>query len=363
MNAEFTFPALKGMQAGKPYYTVMLPLKLVPRILIFQEEELPAELRSQRVINRVRVPEIAQYIIDNQENYTFSSLTVSIDSDISFKQLHFQEKEVENVGLLKVPMDAKFLINDGQHRRAAIEEALRTCPDLGEETISVVFFIDTGLKRSQQMFADLNKHAVRPTRSIGILYDHRDPMSKLARTVVDRVDVFRNLTEVEKTSISNRSNKLFTLSAIYEGTLALLRKNRKSKQVTPREIDAAVNFWNEVCSNMGHWRLAAKKEISPCELRKEYIHAHGLTIQALGKLGSMLLADRSKDLAQELKKLEVIDWSRKNTAIWQGRAMISGRISKSHTCVILTANYLKKMFGCILTPEEAEIEQQYLEMV
>ncbi|GAH02937.1 unnamed protein product, partial [marine sediment metagenome] len=128
--------------------------------------------------------------------------------------------------------DSRFIINDGQHRRAAIEQALLECPDMGDETISIVFFIDVGLKRTQQMFADLNKHAIRPTRSLGILYDHRDPLSNLARNLVDEVDTFRNLTEMEKTTISNRSTKLFTLSSIFQGTLSFLRKTKINKNLT-----------------------------------------------------------------------------------------------------------------------------------
>ena len=58
-------------------------------------------------------------------------------------------------------MDARFIINDGQHRRAAIEMALRDRPELADETISVVFFLDPKLERCQQMFADLNRYAVR----------------------------------------------------------------------------------------------------------------------------------------------------------------------------------------------------------
>ena len=69
-------------------------------------------------------------------------------------------------------MSAKFVINDGQHRRAGIEAALRENPELGDETIAVVFFLDVGLRRCQQMFADLNRYAVRPTTSLSILYDH-----------------------------------------------------------------------------------------------------------------------------------------------------------------------------------------------
>ena len=46
-----------------------------------------------------------------------------------------------------------------------IEELLLKPPsrqnkELSHDHISVLFFIDEGLRRSQQMFADLNKHAV-----------------------------------------------------------------------------------------------------------------------------------------------------------------------------------------------------------
>ena len=41
------------------------------------------------------------------------------------------------MGKLKISMDATVLINDGQHRRAAIEDALKHRPYLGNETISV----------------------------------------------------------------------------------------------------------------------------------------------------------------------------------------------------------------------------------
>ncbi len=86
-------------------------------------------------------------------------------------------------------MDAKFIINDGQHRRAAILSALEQKPELVTETIAVVFFLDLGLERSQQMFADLNLYSIRPSRSLGVLYDHRDEKAKLAKLVVFKSDV------------------------------------------------------------------------------------------------------------------------------------------------------------------------------
>ena len=134
-------------------------------MFLFDEEELPAEFRAQRILNKGRIPLISKYLIDNPKDYVFSSITASIDGDVQF--IPFGGNDSKNkIGELKIPMSAKIIINDGQHRRAAIEQALKERPEIGSDTISVVFFIDGGLKKSQQMFADLNQHAVRPYKVI-----------------------------------------------------------------------------------------------------------------------------------------------------------------------------------------------------
>ena len=99
-------------------------------------------------------------------------------------------------------MSAKFVINDGQHRRAAIQRALAERPELGDESIAIVLFLDIGLERCQQMFADLNRYAIRPARSISVLYDHRDEMSAITRLVTFDLPVLRDLTETESTNLS-----------------------------------------------------------------------------------------------------------------------------------------------------------------
>ena len=80
----YIFPAIRGIQAGMEYYTSMCPLKLIPKIFLYDEEELNPELRAQRTLNKARVPEIASYLIENSKSYVLSSLTASIDGDIEF---------------------------------------------------------------------------------------------------------------------------------------------------------------------------------------------------------------------------------------------------------------------------------------
>jgi len=358
MKHTYNFPVLRGIQAGREYYLAMCPLKLISKLFLYDEEGVPADLRAQRILNKARIPEITNYIVDNPVNYTFSAITASIGGEVEFQPIK-ETGDERNVGILSIPMDAPMIINDGQHRRAAIDEALKERPELADESLAVVFFIDAGLKRSQQMFADLNKHAVRPSQSLGVLYDHRDSLAELARHIMLEVPVFRDLTEKERTTISNRSPKLFTLSAIYQGTRALLRKGKKDP-VSTDDCNLAIDFWNIVANSIPEWQLALKKQISCASLRDDFIHSHGIALQAIGMAGSELVAEYPEDWRERLKKLTNIDWTRSNTNIWEGRATIQSRISKAWSQVSLTSIYIKIILGVTLRAEDRQIEENFI---
>lgn len=351
-----SFPALKGSQAGSDFYVAMCPMGLIPKIFRFDDEEVPPELRAQRVLNRNRVPEIANYLVENRSGYIVSALTASVDASVEFESFA-PEGAAKSMGVLHVPMDATLLINDGQHRRAAIEEALKESPDLKNDNVPVLFFIDKGLRRSQQMFADLNKHAVRPSDSLSTLYDHRDPSSELARYVAMSVEGFKGMTEMEKSSISNRSIKLFTLSGIKHANRALLRKG-KNEDISQDERELAAAFWTEVVANIPDWERAKQRKVSSSDLRQNYIHAHGVALAALGHAGADLLSKHPTDWKKKLKALSTLDWSRSNESLWEGRAMVLGRISKARNNVMLTANLIKQHLGLSLTAQEEKLEAQ-----
>lgn len=351
-----TFPAIRGVQSGRPCYVAMCPMRIVPKLFKFDEDEVPAELRAQRTLNRSRIPEISAYLIDNPNDYTLSSLTASVDGMVAFDPIA-DTGLGQNIGTLSIPMDAQILINDGQHRRAAIEEAIKENPELGHDNISVLFFIDEGLARSQQMFADLNKHAIRPSDSISTLYDQRDPLADLARHVQKHVHVFNRLTEMEKSSISNRSTKLFTLSSIKNASRALLHKGPKDP-ISKAEKDLTVAFWNEVAANMPDWQLALNKQVAPAELREQYIHAHGVMLQAMGNVGADLITQPVALWKRSLKKLATIDWSRIHEP-WTKRSMEHGRISKARANVLLTGNHIKQRLGLPLNAVEEDVERRF----
>jgi len=357
-NFTRNFPVIRGIQARREYFVTQLPLQVVEEFLKFDEAELPAELRAQRGINSQRVPELANYVVGNRDNYVFSALTASIgysEEAVLFEP--YDEIPGGTIGNLSIPITAPILINDGQHRRAAIIEALKLDPSLREESIALVLYMDKGLERSQQMFADLNRYAIRPSASIGILYDHRDPVAGVTRTVISRLPWLHDVVEVEKSTLGPRSRKLFTLSALFTGTRSLLN----GIEVDDNEaVRIACAFWDGISIGFPDWREITTRRVVSAELREQYIYCHGLTLHAMGELGNVLLKrDIDVDWPNIGRQLSEIDWRRSNAALWEGRAMVGGRVQKGSQNLVLTTNVLKHHLGIPLTEEQEHMEQAF----
>ena len=357
INFGYSFPAIRGIQANREYFVSMCPLRLIPKIFLFNEEEIAPEVRAQRKLNRSRIPLIANYILQNRDNYAFSAITASLDSELEFVPLG-KENDTKNLGILKVPMDAKFIINDGQHRRAAIEKVLETLPDIGNETISVVFYQDPGLKRCQQLFADLNRHSIRPSTSLGVLYDHRDLDADIIKQLVGESGVFEGLVELEKTTLSSRSRRLFTLSALYNASKEILQGYEVNEG--EKATLAVSTFWKSVFMNIKEWRAVREGKVTSGEVREDFIHTHAVALQSIARAGVALMKEHPSDWKKRISALSKVDWRRKNVHLWEGRAMIGGRMSKAQQNVVLTSNALKEVFKLPLSPEEQQSEDFFM---
>lgn len=352
----YTFAAIRGVQAGSEYYVVMVPLKLVPKIFEFDCHDLPADLRAQRVISNARVPQIAAYLSENFEEYTFSSLCASVDGELEFSPAS-QSLAFRNVGELKLSMAARILLNDGQHRRAAIAEALKTRPKLENETISVVLFVDQGLERCQQMFADLNKNAVRPSGSLNVLYDRRNPLARLSTKIIEEVSFYQRFMELEKTSLSNRAKNLFTLSSLNQANQWLAGPNADKFGDTTKEV--VVEFWRRISEEIPDWQRLAQGTVTAGDLRKETVHAHGVMLQAFGLMGSRLITASPDTWSTTLSGLGEINWSKRNIELWRPRVMGPTRMDGSSKSVHLAANVLIQAVGLQLNVKEQANEEAY----
>ena len=354
-SETYGFDAIRGTQAKREFYVAMCPLKIIPKLFIFNDYEIPPQLRAQRIMKDSRIPAIKNYILNNPEDYTFSSLTASVDGTMKFTPAASLGEDGK-LGRLYINMDSRLLINDGQHRRKAIEEALKENPDLGHEMISVVFFQDDGLKRSQQMFSDLNKNAVKPTKSLNILYDHRDKFSQFIVDLVGSVDIFEGRVELEKTSISNRSTNAFTLNGIADASLRLIGL-RKSRKPTEDEKKLIKEYWETVSKNIPEWQLLIQGKTSSSELRKSFVHTNTNCLNAIGIAGQIIIEQNPDSWKDVLKNLKKIDWSRESSD-WEKRLILNGQMQKHAAGIDLAANVILQKCGISLSEDRQKIEDK-----
>jgi DNA sulfur modification protein DndB len=336
-TGSISFPAIRGIQAKHEFYVAMIPFRNISRLFIFNEYEVPAEMRAQRILNKARVPIIADYVINNSESYVFSALTSSIDGNMEFIPTH----KKSNLGELKISLSAKLIINDGQHRQAAIEKVISERPDLIYETIPVVFFVDKGLERCQQMFADLNKNAVRPSRSLAILYNVRDSYSREVLKIINNVILFHGKIELEKTSISKRSAKLFTLSGLYSASLHTLKSTKDAEELAQR-TDFLIDYWTYLSEIIKPWSDVLSSNLPTWQFREDFVCSHGILLEVFGMILKLLLG--KQNWQQEIKGLSDIDWLKSNLD-WEGKAMINGKMSKTPANVELTYKFLCQKLG------------------
>lgn len=352
MDFVYRFPVVKGVQANHDYYIAMVPLKMIHRLFPGEEDYVLPEFRAQRKLNEARIPIISKYITDNRTSYVFSALAASIDG--SFKYVPISDQA--EIGTLEVSMDARFLINDGQHRKAAILDAIKEDPTLGDETISIVFYEDKGLQRSQQIFTDLNKNAVKTSNSISELYDSRDKMAVITRRVIQQVEFLNLYTDKEKDILGKFSSKLFTLNTFYSANKIIVGHTI----VDDSTEQFLVQFWKCIADNMVLWKELESKTITKVDLRENFIATQGIVIRALGRVGNYLYLNHENNLDMVLKGLQNLNWSR-NASIWRLRAISNnGRIISNNKAAILIANVIKEYLHLPLSQVESNVEQEYL---
>ncbi len=355
MDFVYRFPVVKGIQAKRKYYIGMVPLKMIPRLFPSDDEYVLPEFRAQRRLNTTRIPIISKYILDNRDDYVFSALAASIDGEFRF----LSSGDNADIGILEISMEARFLINDGQHRKAAILEALAEDETLGNETISVVFFEDNGLKRSQQIFTDLNKHAVKTSNSIAELYDSRDDLAVITRDVISQVPFINMYTDKEKDILGKFSSNLFTLNTFYLANKRILQKCSSYSNCQP----FLLSFWKLVSDNMTQWNELQNKEISKVDLRENYIITQAVVIQSLGRLGNYFYMHPEVDMDKVIVSLKEIDW-RRSASSWKLRTIrANGRMISSDAAVILTSNVIKQALEIPLDDDEAIREKKFLQNI
>ncbi len=215
--------------------------------------------------------------------------------------------------------EADFVINDGQHRCAAIAHAIKENPALGEESISVLLFPYESKERVQQMFADLNRFVVKPSNATNIIFDHHDTLGRVAKEVST------------KELVADKTN---STDAGFDEL-----------------VMAAVEYWTTVSSFMPDWLKVRNREIRPIELRQENISTHSVVLRALGGVGAEIIKRYPPDWKERLAGLKAVNWSKKNRD-WENVCMVANSVVANRQARVATKAYLKRKLGLPVSDAE-----------
>ena len=359
---KVSFPAMRGVIGKRQYFSTMMAMSEIPHLFKFNDwEQFTPELRSQRVLVKARVPDVVKYIVDNEDSYLFSSITAAYNTKMEFKPFG----DGEDIGYLEMSLeDAKFLINDGQHRCAAITAALNENPALGKEKISVLLFPWESLERAQQMFTDLNRFVQKTSKSLNILYDHRDVLSGFTIAVTERVPVFKGMIDKEKLTIPIRSEKLFTLSTLYDANEELIgsKLEKPDTKEYKDKLARTVSYWKAVSHAIPDWEKVKNSEVKAPALRQEKINTHGVVLRALGGLGKALMEACPDGWGDKLEVLSEIDWRKavgnKVNPEWENVCITAGSVLSNRQARVATLAVLKHKAGLKLTGQETQFKNK-----
>lgn len=347
---KVSFPAMQGVIGQRTYYSCLMKLNAIPKMFTFRDwAEFTPDEREQRILNKKRIPEIAKYMLDNEDGYLFSSITASYKCAVEFAPV-----DGNGLGTLSMEFEeANFVINDGQHRCAAIAAAIKENPAMGEESISVILFPYEGRDRVQQMFSDLNRNAAKTSKSLDILFDKRDELANITLDVTEAVPAFKGLVDKDAVSLPVRSAKLFSLSALYDANEELLSHvtSGDHKATAPELLAVATEYWVAVSKAIPEWGKVKNGDLKALELRQENICSHAVVLRAIGAVGSDLMKTDPSGWKGRLLDLQSINWSKKNPD-WEGVCMVANSVVSNRQARQATKAYIKLNLGLPLSDGE-----------
>jgi len=333
----------------------MCHLGFIVKHLPFPPENLPPEKVIQRQINKSRIPKIADYLVKYFDDYILPPIIASIDGDVRFEALS-EERENLQLGILHIPESADMIINDGQHRCAAIKHAVDRRPELKMETLGVVFYIDRGVKRARQMFSDLNGHPIRTNRNITTTFDSRPYLSAVTKYTIDRCNILRDRVELFASSCAAGSPRIFTISAL-DKAHGLLLKDLLTQDVS-KDAEVCARFWNVLESCLPKVSEMVAGKVMAQDVKETYFYPYSIALQGLAASVNQLIKERPGTWERDLVAVGRLDWRRANS-VWEGRAMNAGRLTTGGNHPILTRNLIKRELKLQLTEEEQRVEDAF----
>lgn len=240
---SFIFPCLIGHQAGRRVLTISVSFDALARVLAADEYSHTLD-RSQRELNRRRASAFADYVVDGlngDKGYIIPPLIGNIEGDIKVDV----SPDAPGFGFLTIPLNARIVLFDGQHRHKGIEEVCQRLFNTGNQTVTIELSENLTCEQRQQFFSDINGNASKPNAAINLAYDHSNVLSQLVRSVVMDNPVLQSKTDFERTNITGKSTHWVSFKSICDASARFTKvtDDTDNERLT-RDLSALWNAWS-----------------------------------------------------------------------------------------------------------------------
>lgn len=351
-------PAIRALMGDVEYFVSTVTFGEAARMIEYVEEvdgwtvETPPELKLQRKLNTQRVErELVPYLIASPDHF-YSALTVEIRSaprDGEVGEVVFELRDTFPGGLqfgtLTLDGTECLYALDGQHRLKSIELAIRQRPELAREHIALILVPFRNVPRSQTLFSDLNRYARLPSKSMSLLFTHRERLARVTKALAYEVPLLRDRVNMESTSLSANSRQFITLSTLYEMTKVLIGDSAESAlSDESATVSQLAGTWSVLTQALPIWEQVLTGQEHPAYLRQRYLHMHGVGQQAIAIAVARAQRELTKGWRRVVAKLGHIDWRLTNQE-WQGVALHGGRVNNTSTSIQLLAAAIEAKLG------------------
>ena len=257
--ATYVFPAIRGHIGSTGYYAVTMTARELASVAcpaneLAEWDQWTISERIQRdvAVSRVR-DELIPYLLESRDRFFGSLIVIAYESEVfEFEPLRAADAKVSGphrnasarMGYLTID-GGRMVALDGQHRLVGLREIINgrceadpeKIASVADDEVCVVFLQFESLEKTRRIFNKVNRHARPTTPSDNIITSEDDGYAIVARWLVDEepplgltkpspplalFDSFGEpLVEWQRTNLQQFTQKLTTLSAVYQSVEAI----------------------------------------------------------------------------------------------------------------------------------------------
>ena len=288
------YPAIRGTLGNTTYYeTTMKVGELLAQVSPpsdFDEwaDQGPAE-KMQRKPDLTRIKKhIAPYLANSPDQFFGALIVLHWAGEITFESVdEFGGKSLpapyrsttKKMGFFSIE-GGKLVVLDGQHRYLALK-AVRDDDITGEhaeeiinDDVSVIIISHETNVKTRRIFNTVNRYAKQTSRGDDIITSEDDAYAIVAREMLSDDFPFaprviggkpEEIVNWKSNTLSKRSTRLTTLSALYESTVLILKasgvdklnKQERPEQAELEHYEADVKeVWDQVLDGMAAYKAA-----------------------------------------------------------------------------------------------------------